>query len=75
MVNTWITLKQENTYTEMRDRIENKMFEYGNSASVLVRKASLPGKQKTKQYSRPLYGAVQIAPDSQTVGGAPTYGA
>ena len=58
MINTWKTLKQENTYTEMRDRIENKMFEYGNTASVLVRKASLPGKQKTKQYSRPLYGAV-----------------
>ncbi len=74
MINTWKTLKQENSYTEMRDRFENQMFEYGNSTSALVRKASLPGKQKTKQCSRPLYGALQIAPDSQTVGGAPTYG-
>ncbi|MEQ4339709.1 RHS repeat-associated core domain-containing protein [Pseudomonas syringae] len=74
MVNTWHTLKRENTYTLMRDRFENQMFEYEKSSSALTRKAALAGKQKNKGDHRPFYGALQIAKDSQKVGGAPTYG-
>ncbi|SFW79932.1 RHS repeat-associated core domain-containing protein, partial [Pseudomonas sp. NFACC10-1] len=74
MVNTWHTLKKENTYTSLRDRFENQMFEYEKSSSALTRKAALAGKQKNKGDHRPFYGALQIARDSTTVGGAPTYG-
>ncbi|WP_116895578.1 RHS repeat-associated core domain-containing protein [Pseudomonas syringae] len=74
MINTWHTLKRENTYTLMRDRFENQMFEYEKSSSALTRKAALAGKQKNKGDHRPLYGALEIARDSTKVGGAPTYG-
>ncbi|RMR36180.1 hypothetical protein [Pseudomonas savastanoi] len=61
-------VKKENTYTVMRDMFENQMFEYKKSSSALTRQSALEGKQKVKGDHRPLYGALQIAKDSNAVG-------
>ncbi|MCI8213026.1 hypothetical protein AUC61_26175 [Pseudomonas sp. S25] len=75
MINAWKPLQKANTYTEMRDTVENQMFEYRTSHSPVTRKAASTGIHPIKAYTRPLYGALQIAEDYETVGGAPTYGA
>ncbi|POD70279.1 MULTISPECIES: RHS repeat-associated core domain-containing protein [Pseudomonas syringae group] len=74
IVNVWHNLKEVSAATNARDQAENQMFEYKRSPFELTRKSAVSGKQNYKGYHRPTYGALQIARDERTVGGAPRYG-
>ncbi|WP_226299931.1 RHS repeat domain-containing protein [Pseudomonas sp. MM213] len=74
-VNYWKGDKKDPRYGARRERVEEKMFLYQSSPVSVVEAGHSSNSQGFNSNFRPVYGALQVLDDKETVGGAPNYGA
>lgn len=73
-VNYWKVGRNDPGYGARRERVENDMFIYSGSLDPVVAAGYSPSSREFNSNFRPVYGALQLLDDKETVGGAPNYG-